>query len=159
MKQNYVDQLTANYTGVEKFYFTADGTAFLTLDHAVSYSKKLGNGEIKSVAHGGQVADAVLEVANDMPALAAAEVATSEEPKALADMSAKELKEICAAKGIAYKPNASKAVLVEMIEAAEATATAAAKDAEGADDATGDADGAGGDAENKTTGEATEPQA
>jgi hypothetical protein len=134
MTQEYVDQLTANYEGVDKFYFTVDGTAFLRMDDAVVYGKKLGNGEIKSVAHGGKVADAVLEVANDIPAPVVADEAASEEPKPLDEMSAKELKALCDAKGITYDAKATKAALIEALNAFDAAIV-------------------------KTTGEATEPQA
>jgi hypothetical protein len=120
MTQEYLQQLSANYK-VDKFYYTTDGTAFLEVNDAVNYGKTLGNSEVKSVAHGGKVADAVVEVANDMPVLALATAAATEEAKDYADSSAKELKAVCDAKGITYDAKATKAALIEALTAFDAT--------------------------------------
>jgi hypothetical protein len=59
MTQDYLNHIFENYTGVEKFYWTADGTAFTSIEKARNYSKILGDPAIKEISHGGKIEDAV----------------------------------------------------------------------------------------------------
>lgn len=59
MTQEYLNNLFENYPDVDTIYWTADSTAFKSIEDAKAYGKKLGTLDIQKVERGGQLADAV----------------------------------------------------------------------------------------------------
>lgn len=138
MTQDYLNQLFENYTGVEKFYWTADGTAFKSIDDAMKYANRLTDPTVKAVAHGGKLEDAkVLEdgIEQDVETgdLNPAAVATGNDGGAadveIAKMKIKDLRALCKIRNVDFDKDATKEQLIELLQAkAKADAENTTKD-------------------------------
>ena len=126
MTQDYLNQLFENYTGVEKFYWTADGTAFKSIDDAMKYANRLPNPTVKTVAHGGKLEDAKtledgIEQDVENSELNPAAVATGNDGGAadveISKMKKEALQKLCDIRGVAYDKDMTKAQLIDLLQA------------------------------------------
>ena len=100
MKQEYLDHLFENYTGVENWHFTTDGTAFKNRSDAFMHARRLEDSVVKIVANGGKIENAVpIDEAGEL--LTTAEVENIENKEAdLSILSIPKLREIAAVRNI-----------------------------------------------------------
>lgn len=118
MTQEYLNQLFENYTGVSHYYWTADGTAFTNIDNAMKHAERLEDGTVKCVAHGGDLKDAETIVDGTEQHIPSTEGdAEKQGALVLTELSHKQLQDLCKHRNVVYKANASKATLIELLEA------------------------------------------
>lgn len=137
MTQEYLNHLYANYIGVDQFYWTADDTAFKSIEEARAYSKKLGNPLVKVVQFGGQLADAVDadmtekslgnttgEYIDDTPKVVTDDEITDAEPDVdYENMTVVALKALCVDREIELNGATKKADIIAMLVAADSAAS------------------------------------
>lgn len=118
MTQKYLNHLFENYTGVENFYWTADGTAFKSVEEARDYARILGNPSVKVLAMGGVLANALELDENNNPII---DPATGDHVvPAYNALTNSKLKELCATRNIALNGANVKADIISLLEAADA---------------------------------------
>ncbi len=128
MTQDYLNQLFENYTGVEKFYWTADGSAFKNIDDAMKYAERLPDSTVKAVSHGGQLEDAKVivegleqdldqEDVNVNPAAVNAGNEAGAADVEITNMKIKDLRALCKIRKVDFDKDATKEQLIELLQA------------------------------------------